>query len=67
MKISRFLMVLILTAWVFGPALFAASSIPAVVPAPQHITVNGGAYSVKAKTVDGSMYTFKTHLILKMG
>ena len=60
MKISRFLMVLILTAWVFGPALFAASSIPAVVPAPQEMKVGEGSYSVKAKTVDGSLYDFET-------
>ncbi|MBE6396225.1 MAG: hypothetical protein E7046_04405, partial [Lentisphaerae bacterium] len=58
MKISRFLMVSVLTAWVLSPALSAAS-IPAVVPAPQRMKVNGGAYSVKAKRIDGSLYSFR--------
>ena len=58
MKILRFLMVSVLTAWVLSPALSAAS-IPAVVPAPQRMKVNGGAYSVKAKRIDGSLYSFR--------
>ena len=58
MKISRFLMVSVLTAWVLSPALSAAS-IPAVVPAPQRTKVSGGTYSVKAKRIDGSLYSFR--------
>ena len=65
MKILRFLMVSVLTAWVLSPALSAAS-IPAVVPAPQRMKVNGGAYSVKAKRIDGSLYSFRDGFLKRM-
>ena len=65
MKLSRFLMVSVLTAWVLSPALSAAS-IPAVVPAPQRMKVNGGAYSVKAKRIDGSLYSFRDDFLKRM-
>ena len=52
-------MAMILTAGLMCPALFAAAANIAVVPAPQEIKVGEGAYSAKAKMVDGSLYAFK--------
>ena len=49
-----------LAAGLFCGALSAAPETPAVVPAPQKMTVGEGVYFTKAKDVDASLYSFKT-------
>ena len=59
MDMIRLLVIAVSMAGMFGCEVFAAVAKPVIVPAPQKIDIAEGSFSVKAKTVDRSLYAFE--------
>ena len=59
MNMRCLLVVMSMIAFGACGSVFAAVAKPVIVPAPQKMKVNDGSFSVKAKTVSHSLYSFE--------